>query len=73
MPYSTIWTAVANAEGEETIQNQGKAANKHYLKPQQTRMKHQITLEEANDQKRHAEMHPVGISQQNKICDNKDE
>jgi hypothetical protein len=58
---------------KETVQNQGKAANKHYLKSPQTRMKHQIALEEANDQKRHAEMHPVGISQQNKICDNMDE
>jgi hypothetical protein len=73
MPYPTIWSAVANAEGEETMQNQGRTASKHYLKPRQTRMKHQMTLEEANEQKRRAGMHPVGIWQQNKICDDKDE
>jgi hypothetical protein len=46
------------------MQNQRKAASKYYLKPQQTRMKHQMTLKESGNQKRRAEMLPVRISQQ---------
>lgn len=53
----------ANAEYEGRTQSHKKTASKHYLKPQQTRMKHQMTLNEANDQERRAEMLPVRISQ----------
>lgn len=50
----------------KTAQTPEKAASRHYLKTTQIRMKHQMTLGEANDQKRRAEMRPVRISQQNK-------
>lgn len=48
-----------------------KPTSKHYLKVGEARMKHQMTHEEANEQKPRAEMLPVRISQHNKICGNK--
>jgi hypothetical protein len=72
MPCSTKWIAAANAGGRESVQISEESASNHYLKAGEARIKHEITLEEANHQKRRAEMLAVRISQQNKICNNMD-